>query len=581
MKDEIIIKGAKENNLKDINLTLPRNKFIVFSGVSGSGKSTLAFDTIFAEGQRRFIESLSSYARQFLGQMSKPNVESIEGLSPAISIDQKTTSHNPRSTVGTVTEIYDYFRLLFARLGVPYCPNCKKPISSMTVDNIVDAILSFEQESKVVLVAPVIRQEKGSFQKLFESFKKDGFARVEVDGKILELTDEISIDKNLKHDISVVVDRIKVREENRSRLTESVETALKLSKGLVRAQIEDKSFLYNNSYSCSECGFSFEEISPRLFSFNSPFGACPKCAGLGFVSDIDEKLILRHPEKTLRMGGLKISTWTSEISSINEMYLKALSEKYNFSLDVPVKDLPKDIMKILLYGNNNEQLKLKLSNSKFSGSYLGSWEGLIPNLQRRYIESKSEYVKTEISKLMRESECKICGGKRLNEKALSVFVGRKNIAELMHMCAYDLREFCLKLKFSDSQKNIAEPIMKEINARLTFLCDVGLDYLTLDRISRTLSGGEAQRIRLATQIGSGLVGVLYILDEPSIGLHQSDNEKLLKSLKRLRDLGNTLIVVEHDEDTIRQADYIVDIGPKAGVNGGEIVAQGSLQDIIK
>jgi len=581
MKDEIIIKGAKENNLKNVNLTLPRNKLIVFSGVSGSGKSTLAFDTIFAEGQRRFIESLSSYARQFLGQMSKPNVESIEGLSPAISIDQKTTSHNPRSTVGTVTEIYDYFRLLYARLGVPYCPNCKKPISTMTVDNIVDAILSFETESKVVLVAPVVRQEKGSFQKLFEDLKKDGFARVEVDGKILELTDDIVLDKNFKHDISVVVDRLKVREENRSRLSESVESALKLSKGLIKAEINEKSFIYNNSYACDECGFSFEEISPRLFSFNSPFGACKKCSGLGFVSDIDEKLLIRYPEKTLRQGGLRISTWTSEISSINETYLNALSKKYNFSLDIPIKDLPKEIMHILLYGNNKEQLELKLINSKFSGSYFGSWEGLIPNLQRRFVESKSEYVKQEISKLMRESECKECGGKRLNEKALSVYISKKNIAELMHMCAYDLRDFCLKLKFSESQKNIAEPIMKEINARLTFLCDVGLEYLTLDRISRTLSGGEAQRIRLATQIGSGLVGVLYILDEPSIGLHQFDNEKLLKSLKRLRDLGNTLIVVEHDEDTIRQADYIVDIGPKAGVNGGEIVALGSVNDIIK
>lgn len=580
MKNEIIIKGAKENNLKNINLTLPRNKLIVFSGVSGSGKSTLAFDTIFAEGQRRFIESLSSYARQFLGQMSKPNVESIEGLSPAISIDQKTTSHNPRSTVGTVTEIYDYFRLLFARLGTPYCPHCKKPISTMTVDNIVEAILSSETDAKIILVAPIIRQEKGSFQKLFDDLKKEGFARVQVDGEIFELTDDISLDKNYKHDISVVVDRLKVREENRSRLTDSVEIALKLSKGLVKAEINGKNFLYNNSYSCDECGFSYEEISPRLFSFNSPFGACPNCSGLGFVSDLDESLVIRHPEKTLRQGGLRISTWTTEISSINDMYLRALSEKYNFSLDTKVKDLPKDILHILLYGNDGEPLKLKMSSAKFSGSYKGSWEGLIPNLKRRYIESKSDYVKSEIAKLMRESECKECNGKRLNEKALSVYIGRKNIAELMHMSAYDLREFCAKLSFNDSLKNIAEPIMKEINARLGFLCDVGLDYLTLDRISRTLSGGESQRIRLATQIGSGLVGVLYILDEPSIGLHQSDNEKLLKSLKRLRDLGNTLIVVEHDEETIKNADYIVDIGEKAGVNGGKVVAQGTLKDII-
>lgn len=582
MKEEIVIKGAKENNLKNIDLTLPRNKLIVFSGVSGSGKSTLAFDTIFAEGQRRFIESLSSYARQFLGQMAKPNVESIEGLSPAISIDQKTTSHNPRSTVGTVTEIYDYFRLLYSRLGVPYCPNCKKPISTMSVDNIVDAILNFEEDSKIVIIAPIVRQEKGSFQKLLDDLKKDGFARVEIDGEIFPLTDELLLDKNLKHDISVVVDRLKVRSENRSRLSESVESALKLSKGLVKILLnEDKTFVYNNSYACEECGFSFEEISPRLFSFNSPFGACPKCSGLGFTSDIDESLLIRHPEKTLREGGMRISTWTSDLSSINDMYLSALSQRYNFSLDVPVKDLPKEILQILLYGNDGEQLKIKMTNSKFQGSYTSSWEGLVPNLRRRFVETKSDYIKQEISKIMRESDCKACGGKRLNEKALSVFIGRKNIADTMHMCASDLRDFCSKLKFDDSQNAIAEPIMKEINARLTFLCDVGLDYLTIDRISRTLSGGEAQRIRLATQIGSGLVGVTYILDEPSIGLHQFDNEKLLRSLKRLRDLGNTLIVVEHDEDTIREADYIVDIGPKAGVNGGEIVAQGSIGDIIK
>lgn len=581
MEENIVIKGAKENNLKDINLILPRNKMIVFSGVSGSGKSTLAFDTIFAEGQRRFVESLSSYARQFLGQMGKPNVESIEGLSPAISIDQKTTSHNPRSTVGTVTEIYDYLRLLFSRLGVPYCPNCHKPISTMTIDNIVDNILTFPQDSKLILIAPLVRQEKGSFQKLFEDLQQDGFVRVEVDGQIQELSEDIKLDKNLKHDINVVVDRLKVREENRSRLTQSIETVLKMSKGLVKVEVDGQEYIYNNSYACSECGFSFEEISPRLFSFNSPFGACPECAGLGFVSDIDEKLVIRHPEKTLRQGGMRIANWTMEVSSISDMYLKALSKKYDFSLDIPVKDLPKRVMDILLYGNHGEELDLEYSNSKFSGSYKGSWEGVIPNLQRRFKESKSEYAKQEIAKLMREKECKNCGGKRLNEQALSVFIGKKNIFDLTCMSAYELKEFCQNLKFRESEKAIAEPILKEIIARLNFLCDVGLEYLTLNRMARTLSGGEAQRIRLATQIGSGLVGVLYILDEPSIGLHQYDNEKLLNSLKKLRDLGNTLIIVEHDEDTIRAADYIVDIGPKAGVNGGKVVAQGSVEDIMK
>lgn len=580
MEENIVIKGAKENNLKNINLTLPRNKMIVFSGVSGSGKSTLAFDTIFAEGQRRFVESLSSYARQFLGQMGKPNVESIEGLSPAISIDQKTTSHNPRSTVGTVTEIYDYLRLLYARLGTPYCPNCNKPISTMTIDTIVDTIMSFPLESKLILIAPLVRGEKGSFQKLIEDLQKDGFARAEIDGEIRELNEDIKLDKNLKHDISVVVDRLKIREENRSRINQSIEIVLKMSKGLVKANIDGQNYIYNNSYACSECGFSFAEISPRLFSFNSPFGACEECAGLGFINDIDEKLLIKYPERTLREGGMRIANFMMEVSNINEMYLNALSKKYNFSLDVPVKDLPKKVMDILLYGNNGEQLDLTYSNSKFSGSYKGSWEGVVPNLQRRFKESKSEYAKQEIAKLMRESECKHCHGKRLNKEALSVYINKKNIYDLTCMSAGELRDFLKNIKFKESDRLVAEPILKEIINRLTFLCDVGLEYLTLSRMARTLSGGEAQRIRLATQIGSGLVGVLYILDEPSIGLHQYDNEKLLNSLKKLRDLGNTLIVVEHDEDTIRSADYIVDIGPFAGVNGGEVVAQGSVKDLI-
>lgn len=581
MEDKIEIIGAKENNLKNISLTLPRNKLIVFSGVSGSGKSTLAFGTIFAEGQRRFIESLSSYARQFLGQMGKPDVEKIEGLSPAISIDQKTTSHNPRSTVGTVTEIYDYLRLLFSRIGTPYCPHCKKPISTTTVDNIVDSVMEYEEGSKVVVVAPIVRSEKGTFVKLFEELKKDGFARVEVDGEIRDLSEEIVLEKTVKHEISVVVDRLKVREENRSRLSQSVEVALKKSSGLVAIEINDQKLLFNNSYSCADCGFSFEEISPRLFSFNSPFGACEKCGGLGFVSDIDEKLLVRNPDKTLREGGMRIANWSMEISSISEMYLNALSKKYNFSLDVPIKTLPKRVMDILLYGNNGEELDLEYANHKFSGSYKGSWEGVVPTIKRRFTESKSEYAKQEYSKLMRDSLCSECNGKRLNEKALSVFIGRKNISDLTEMSAMELKDFCTNLKIKPQDEAVARPILKEVVARLAFLCDVGLDYLTLARMAKTLSGGEAQRIRLATQIGSGLVGVLYIFDEPSIGLHQYDNEKLLGSLKRLRDLGNTLIVVEHDEDTIRAADYIVDLGPKAGEFGGKIVACGSPKDIMK
>ena len=582
MEKNIVIKGAKENNLKNINLTIPRNKFIVFSGVSGSGKSTLVFDTIYAECQRKFIESLSSYARQFLGQMGKPNVESIEGLSPAISIDQKTTSHNPRSTVGTVTEIYDYLRLLFARIGTPYCPNCKKPIKTMTIENIVDYIMSKELDSKVIVIAPVVRAQKGSFQKLFEELQTEGYTRVEVDNKIYDLaTEDIKLDKNFKHDISLVIDRLKVKEENVSRLTQSIETALKKSKGLVKVNINGEDFLFNNSYACAECGFSYEEISPRLFSFNSPFGSCKECLGLGFVTDIDEKMILKHPEKTLRQGALRICGWNMEVASIGEMYMNALSKKYKFSLDVPLKNLPKDIINILLYGNKGEELELDYSNSKFTGSYKGSFEGLIPNLRRRFAETKSDYAKQEISKLMSESHCKCCDGKRLNKQALSVYINNKNIDDLSRISILELKEFFLNLKVKECDKAIAQPILKEINARLDFLCNVGLDYLSLNRTARTLSGGEAQRIRLATQIGSGLVGVLYILDEPSIGLHQYDNEKLLFSLKRLRDLGNTLIVVEHDEDTIRQADYIVDIGKYAGVNGGEVIAQGSLEDILK
>ncbi len=580
MEDKIIIKGAKENNLKNVDITIPRNKLVVFTGVSGSGKSTLAFDTIFAEGQRRYIESLSSYARMFLGQAQKPDVESIEGLSPSISIDQKTTSHNPRSTVGTVTEIYDYLRLLFARVGTPYCPHCKKPIDKMSVDNMVDKITNYEPNSKVILSAPVVRGKKGTFAKLLEDFRKDGYVRVEIDGEIYSLDEDIVLDKNIKHNINIVVDRLILKEDVSKRLTESIETCLKLSDGILNVNIGGENFVFSNKFACSECGFSYEEISPRLFSFNSPFGACECCDGLGFTNEIDEKMLLKNSHKSLREGGLRVSGWNMEIGSVSDMYYRALSKRYNFSLDTPVKDLPRNILDILLYGNNGEILNLQYNSAKISGEYSGSYEGIIPNLKRRFKESNSEWVKSEISRYMVERPCSCCEGKRLNEKALSVKIGKYNINDICNMSARKLKDFFEKLVLSGSKQIIAEPILKEINARLTFLCNVGLDYLTLSRTASTLSGGEAQRIRLATQIGSGLVGVLYILDEPSIGLHQRDNEKLLEALKRLRDLGNSLIVVEHDEETIRIADHIVDIGPFAGVHGGNIVAQGTVEDII-
>ena len=581
MEDKIIIKGAKENNLKNIDLTIPRNKLVVFTGVSGSGKSTLAFDTIFAEGQRRYIESLSSYARMFLGQAQKPDVESIEGLSPSISIDQKTTSHNPRSTVGTVTEIYDYLRLLFARVGTPHCPNCKKPIDKMSVDNMVDKITSFPLNEKVILSAPVVRGKKGTFAKLLEDLRKDGYARVEIDGEIYPLDEDIVLDKNIKHNISIVVDRLILKEEISKRLSESIETCLKLSDGILNVKIGEEKFVFSNKFACSECGFSYEELSPRLFSFNSPFGACECCDGLGFTNEIDENIILRNSDKTVREGALKISGWNMDAGSFGDMYYRALSKRYNFSLDVPIKDLPRDILDILLYGNNGELLDLEYKSAKIRGEYTGSYEGIIPNLKRRYRESTSEWVKSEIAKYMVQKPCPCCEGKRLNEKALSVKIGKYNIVDICNMSARKLKEFFEKLVLSSTKMIIAEPILKEVNARLNFLCNVGLDYLTLSRTASTLSGGEAQRIRLATQIGSGLVGVLYILDEPSIGLHQRDNEKLLDALKRLRDLGNSLIVVEHDEETMKIADHIVDIGPLAGVHGGKVVAQGTVEDIIK
>lgn len=575
------IKGAKQNNLKNVDLEIPREKLVVFTGLSGSGKSTLAFETIYAEGQRRYVESLSSYARMFLGQMEKPDVESIEGLSPAISIDQKTTSHNPRSTVGTVTEIYDYFRLLFARIGVPHCPECGKPIERQTVDQIADKVMKMPEGSKILVNAPVVRGKKGEYTKQFEGYKKSGFARVEVDGIVYDLSEEIKLDKNIKHNISVVVDRLIVKDGIQKRLTDSIETAVKLADGLVSIQeLGGENVLFSTKYACPDCGISIEEIEPRLFSFNNPFGACPECAGLGFRNEIDEKLVVKDPNKSLREGAMTITGWNLDNGKMANIYFNALAKHYGFSLDTPVKDLPEHIYKLLLYGNNGEKIKMEYDTRTFSGSYESSWEGVIPNLERRYRETSSDYTKMEIERYMTVSPCNTCKGKRLKKEALAVKINGKNIAELTDMSVDDLKKFIEGLELSHTHTLIATPIVKEIKARLDFLINVGLGYLTLSRSASTLSGGEAQRIRLATQIGSGLTGVLYILDEPSIGLHQRDNEKLIGTLKKLRDLGNTLIVVEHDEDTMREADYIVDIGPKAGVHGGEVVAVGTVEDII-
>ena len=579
--DYLKIKGAKENNLKNIDVTIPRDKLVVLTGLSGSGKSTLAFETIYAEGQRRYVESLSSYARMFLGQMEKPDVESIEGLSPAISIDQKTTSHNPRSTVGTVTEIYDYFRLLFARVGVPHCPECGREISRQTVDQIADKVLFMPEGSKILINAPVVRGKKGEYSKQLEGYKKSGFARVLIDGVVYDLNEDIKLDKNKKHEISVVVDRLVVKEGIEKRLSDSLETALKLADGLVSVQVLDgESTLYSTKYSCPDCGISIEEIEPRLFSFNNPYGACPECAGLGFRNEIDENLVVRDKNKSLREGAMTITGWNLDNGKMANLYFEALAKHYDFSLDVPVKDLPEHIYKMMLYGNNGEKIKIEYQTRTMSGSYEASWEGIIPNLERRYRETSSDYTKMEIERYMTVHPCNTCKGKRLKKEALSVTVGGKNIAELTDMSASELYAFVEKLEFDTTKTLISQPIIKEIKARLNFLIDVGLNYLTLSRSAATLSGGEAQRIRLATQIGSGLTGVLYILDEPSIGLHQRDNEKLIGTLKKLRDLGNTLIVVEHDEDTMRTADYIVDIGPYAGVHGGEVVACGSVEDIM-
>ena len=579
MINEIVVKGAKVNNLRNVNVTIPRDKLVVFTGLSGSGKSSLAFDTIFAEGQRRYIESLSSYARQFLGQMDKPDVESIDGLSPAISIDQKTTSKNPRSTVGTVTEIYDYMRLLYARIGIPHCPNCGREIVKQSVDQIADRVMQEKEGSKIRIIAPVVRGRKGEYKQQLESYKKRGYMRVIVDGNDYTLDEEIELEKNNKHSISIVVDRLIVKDGIQRRLSDSLENALKLADGLVEIETNGQSKLVSTNYTCPDCELSIEELEPRLFSFNSPYGACPKCLGLSYTNKIDVNKVVKW-DKTINEGALNVSGWNMDMFNTASSMFQALAEKYKFSLNIPVKNLKKDILDILLYGTK-EKLDIKYKSSAFAGVMTKSFEGVINNLERRYRETQSDYMKAELEKLMMLVPCDECKGKRLKKEALAVTINGKNIHELCSMSIEKLNEFFENIVLDKTQAIIAKQVIKEIKARLTFLINVGLDYLTLSRASGTLSGGESQRIRLATQIGSGLTGVLYILDEPSIGLHQRDNNKLLSALENLRDLGNTLIVVEHDEDTMRRADWIVDIGPGAGINGGQIVCEGTAKDIEK
>ena len=578
MRDDIFVKGAKVHNLKNIDVTIPRNKLVVFTGLSGSGKSSLAFDTIFAEGQRRYMESLSSYARQFLGQMDKPDVERIDGLSPAISIDQKTTSNNPRSTVGTVTEIYDYLRLLYARIGVVHCPKCGKKIEQQSVDQIADKVMLAPQGAKLRVIAPVVRGRKGEFSKQLEQLKKSGYMRVIVDGSDYTLDEEINLEKNIKHEIGVVVDRLVMKEDLARRLTDSLEAALKLAGGLVEVETDGKKVLYSTLYACPDCDISIEELTPRLFSFNSPFGACPKCSGLGFTSKIDPAKVIKG-DKSVNEGALDASGWyIMDSCKVNKQALQSLAKKYGFSLNTPYKDLPENIKQILLYGDGSD-IEVTYDSATFHGVFKRKFEGVINNLQRRYNETSSVNVKADLERYMTQVPCDVCHGKRLKKEALAVTVGDINISQLCDMSIDKALEFFADLKLSQKDATIANQILKEINARLNFLKNVGLGYLTLSRSAGTLSGGEAQRIRLATQIGSGLMGVLYILDEPSIGLHQRDNTKLLDTLTRLRDLGNTLIVVEHDEETMEKADYIVDIGPGAGVHGGEVVVCGTPDEV--
>ena len=581
--DYLRIKGAREHNLKNIDITLPRDKFIVITGLSGSGKSSLAFDTIYAEGQRRYVESLSSYARQFLGQMEKPDVDLIEGLSPAISIDQKTTARNPRSTVGTVTEIHDYLRLLYARAGEVYCTKCGKKISRQTVDQMVDQVMKHPEGTKLMILAPVIRAKKGEHKKVLEGLAKEGYVRAVVDGETVELDTEIKLEKQKKHSVSAVVDRIIVKPESAKRAADSIETALRMADGLVIVRNMDtgKETLMNENFACADCGVSIEELSPRMFSFNSPFGACPECTGLGMLLKIDPDLIVPDKTKTLREGAVKASGWNfGTVGTIAKNYLDAMMKRYHFDMDTPYEDLPAEVKHALLYGTDGEKLRVEYDGMGGSGHYNAAFEGIIPNLERRYAETTSEYMKGEIEGYMVETPCPVCRGQRYKPETLAVKIGDKNIAELSDMSIRAAREYVNTVKLSSKQKMIAERVLKELNARFDFLINVGLDYLTLSRAAGTLSGGEAQRIRLATQIGSGLMGVLYILDEPSIGLHQKDNDKLLATLKGLRDIGNTLIVVEHDEETMLNADHIVDIGPGAGAHGGKVVAEGTPEQIM-
>ncbi|ARC84044.1 excinuclease ABC subunit A [Clostridium argentinense CDC 2741] len=583
MRDKIFIKGAKVHNLKNVDLEIPRDKFVVFTGLSGSGKSSLAFDTLYAEGQRRYVESLSAYARQFLGQMNKPEVEYIEGLSPAISIDQKTTSRNPRSTVGTVTEIYDYLRLLYARVGTPHCPKCGKEITQQTVDQIVDRIMGLEERTKLQILSPIVRGKKGEHVKILENIKKNGYVRARIDGNLVDLVeDEIKLEKNKKHTIEIVIDRLVIKNGIEARLNDSLETALKLGEGLVIVNIIDgEDILFSEHFACADCGISIGELSPRMFSFNSPFGKCDSCDGLGTLMEIDENLVIPDRSKsimdgaiiTFGEGSLKEDSWTFSV-------LKALSKEYKFSLDTPIEELPEEVVNVLLYGTEGHRIKVEYTKELKTGVYNHAYEGVINNLKRRYFETSSDYIKREIEQYMSDNPCPKCKGARLSKEALSVTVGEKNIHEFSSMSILDEISYLDNLKLSEKNMIIAAQILKEIRNRLNFLKDVGLDYLNLTRSAGTLSGGEAQRIRLATQIGSSLMGVLYILDEPSIGLHQRDNDKLIKTLEHLRDLGNTLVVVEHDEDTMKAADHIVDIGPRAGEHGGEIIASGTIEDIM-
>ena len=583
MQDKLIVRGAREHNLKNVSLEIPRNKLVVFTGLSGSGKTSLAFDTIYAEGQRRYVESLSSYARMFLGQMEKPDIDSIEGLSPAISIDQKTTARNPRSTVGTVTEIYDYLRLLYARVGIPHCPKCGREIKQQTIDQMIDQVMQNPEGQKLQLLAPLVRGRKGEHRVLLEGAQKRGFVRVRIDGEMYELDDTPQLDKKLKHTIEIVIDRLVIRnsEDFRKRLADSMETAANEGGGLVQVDLFDKGeLMFSQNYACPDCGISIEDLSPRMFSFNSPFGACPSCSGLGFVMHIGAEAIIPNPNLSFNQGALQAMAWNiADKSSMAHTYLTALAKKYDFSLDTPVKDLPKKVMDVILFGTD-EKVTIEYEGAHGSGRYETTFEGVITSLNRRYRETNSEGMKAQYEEYMVSDECEACHGKRLKPEILAVTVGGLNISEVCDMSVTKARAFFKQLKLGGKERMIADQILKELDARLGFLDSVGLSYLTLSRAAATLSGGEAQRIRLATQIGSSLMGVLYILDEPSIGLHQRDNAKLLATLKRLRDLGNTLIVVEHDEDTMYAADYIVDVGPGAGIHGGYITAQGTIDDIL-